>query len=59
MTGCGGDCSALIIRKIMEVAHESAKDFFLVPKLCLGTPFIKAKLSLAIIFVPKCNLGTS
>jgi hypothetical protein len=32
---------------------------FLVPKLCLGTPFITAKLSLALIFVHKYNLGTS
>ena len=32
---------------------------FLVPKLSLGTPLITAKLSLALIFVPKCNLGTS
>jgi hypothetical protein len=32
---------------------------FLVPKLCLGTLFWYAKLSLAVIIVPKCNLGTS
>ena len=31
--------------------------FFLVPKLGLGT-HLPAKLSLATIFVPKCNLGT-
>jgi hypothetical protein len=30
----------------------------LVPKLGLGT-HLPAKLSLATIFVPKCNLGTS
>jgi hypothetical protein len=29
----------------------------LVPKLGLGTP-LPAKLSLATILVPKCNLGT-
>ena len=33
--------------------------FFLVPKLCLGMPFTTAKLNLALLFVPKCNLGTS
>jgi hypothetical protein len=49
--------------------HKSLKKFmvqlldplawrFLVPKLHLGTPY-PAKLSLAFIFVPKCNLGTS
>ena len=32
--------------------------FYLVPKLGLGTPLL-AKLSLATIFVPKYNLGTS
>ena len=32
--------------------------FYLVPKLGLETPLL-AKLSLATIFVPKYNLGTS
>ena len=31
---------------------------WLVRKLCLGTPSFAAKLNLAIIFVPKYNLGT-
>jgi hypothetical protein len=33
--------------------------YYLVPKLGWGTPFLAAKLSLATIFVPKYNLGTS
>lgn len=32
--------------------------YFLVPKLSLRTIYLPAKLNWAIIFVPKCNLGT-
>jgi hypothetical protein len=36
---------------------EACGYLFLVPKLHLGT-HLPTKLSLATIFVPKCNLGT-
>ncbi len=49
------------IKRLIIVILSAAKNlaFVPVPKLCLGTPFITAKLSLSLIFVPKCNLGTS
>jgi hypothetical protein len=39
-------------------SYRRPNGLVLVPKLGLGMPLF-AKLSLATIFVPKCNLGTS
>jgi hypothetical protein len=39
------------LRKVFREARRQ------VPKLCLGTPYITAKLSLTFIFVPNYNFG--
>jgi hypothetical protein len=45
------------VRTLRQHRRDACATGLLVPKLYLGT-YLPAKLSLATIFVPKCNLGT-
>jgi hypothetical protein len=44
---------------VQAQAEACGYNYLLIPKLSLGTPLLPVKLSLATIFVPKYNLGTS